>query len=196
MDREAEFDLVRRLAAGDAAAFDEIYDAYRARLFTFLARLSRRRDVAEDLLEETWLRLVSHAGRIAPGTPLAPWLYTVARNLFYSYCRSRNVEDSRAAGLMGLWPLPTPEPSPFERASASELEARLERALAALPPIYREILELAVVAGLSASEISITCGVPPETCRQRLSRAREKLAIVLERQLSREKDPVLGEVAV
>ena len=83
-------------------------DAFNGRLYNFLARLSNRRDIAEDLLEETWLRLVKHARRLRPDTRLGPWLFTVARNVHASYCRSRLLEDSHAAGLMGLWPMAGP----------------------------------------------------------------------------------------
>ena len=58
---ETESALVARLRQGDTQAFDDVHEAFNGRLFTFLLRLSRRRDVAEDLLEETWLRLVKHA---------------------------------------------------------------------------------------------------------------------------------------
>src|SRR5689334_8501727 len=54
MDRECELALVRRIHEGDAAAFDVVHAEFNARLFGFLARVSRNRDVAEDLLEETW----------------------------------------------------------------------------------------------------------------------------------------------
>src|SRR6187399_2042794 len=101
MDRDSELALVERLRSGDAAAFDEIYDACHTRLFNFLARLSRSRDIAEDLAEETWLRLVTHARRLRDDTRLESWLFTVARNLYASYCRSRAIED-RAADLIGL----------------------------------------------------------------------------------------------
>jgi RNA polymerase sigma-70 factor (ECF subfamily) len=104
MDRETELRLVERLRLGDEAAFDEIYDTYRARLFAFLVRLSRRRDVAEDLLEETWLRVVTHASSLAPDTRLLPWLFTVARNLYWSYCRSRLLDEERLAALARIWP--------------------------------------------------------------------------------------------
>lgn len=76
-----------RLKAGEAAAFEAIYAACRPRLFGHLARLLRRRDVAEDLLEETGLRLVARAGELADDTRLGPGLFTVARNLYASYCR-------------------------------------------------------------------------------------------------------------
>ena len=83
-----ELATVEGLRAGDARAFHAVYDAYAARLFTFLARLSRRRDLAEDLAEETWLRLVANAPRLRSDTRLGPWLFAVARNLYASACRS------------------------------------------------------------------------------------------------------------
>jgi len=130
MERETELALVARLRASDPDAFEAVHAAYHVRLFNFLARLSRRRDVAEDLVEETWLRLVAHAPRLQAETRLGPWLYAVARNLYYSYCRSRAMGDALAAGLIGLWPEGTRRPSPFEETAARELEERVERALA------------------------------------------------------------------
>jgi RNA polymerase sigma-70 factor (ECF subfamily) len=176
MDRETETVLVRRLSEGDAAAFDAVYDEYRARLYSFLVRLTRRRELAEDLLEETWLRLVQHAGRLMPDTRLGPWLFTVARNLYFSYCRSRAVEQERVAGLMGLWPAAPARPSPFEEAAAGELERRVERALSVVSPYYREVLLLSLVEEMTPAEMAIVCGVTPEALRQRLSRARGMLA--------------------
>src|SRR5512134_818726 len=104
VEREIELRLVARLKAGDAAAFEAIYEAFRPRLFSFLARLSRRRDVAEDLLEETWLRLVTTASALTDDTRLGPWLFTVARNLFASWCRHRAVDDNRIFDLAWSWP--------------------------------------------------------------------------------------------
>ena len=179
MDRESEVALVARLRAGDPDAFEAVHAAFHAKIFNFLARLSRRRDIAEDLLEETWLRLVAHASRLEPDTRLAPWLYAVARNLFYSYCRSRAMDED-AAALVGFWPGGTPRPSPFEEAAAEELELRVERALAALPAMHREVLLLVGVEGLSPSEAARVCGVSSEALRQRLSRARGMLARELE----------------
>jgi RNA polymerase sigma-70 factor (ECF subfamily) len=196
MDRETEEDLVRRMACGGAEAFDAVYDEYRARLYGFLLRLSRRRDVAEDLLEETWLRLVRHAGRLTPGTRLGPWLFTVARNLYFSYCRSRAVEHEGAAGLMGLWKAAQALPSQFEEAAAGELECRVECALAAVPPYYREVLLLAIAGEMKPAEIARVCGVTPEALRQRLSRARAMLARELRLAGVRRRVPPSREVTV
>jgi RNA polymerase sigma-70 factor (ECF subfamily) len=180
MDHETEAALVLRLRQGDAAAFDEVYAAYNVRLLTFLVRLSRRRDVAEDLVEETWLRLVKHAARLQPDTRIGPWLFTVARNLYVSYVRSRAIEDSAAAGLMGLWPTSPHDSSPFEETAASLLEARLERAIATLPRASREVLLLVAVAGLDPADAAVVCGVTPDALRQRLHRARRLLSLALD----------------
>jgi RNA polymerase sigma-70 factor (ECF subfamily) len=187
MDRESELALVAGLRAGDASAFDVVFDRFNAPLFNFLARLSRRRDVAEDLLEETWLRLVTAAASLRCDTRLAPWLFTVARHLYLSYCRSRCVEDSHAAELLGLWPSGSPGLSPFESLAADETGRRIAAALAALPLKYREAVLLVGVEGLSPAEAAAVCGIAPEAMRQRLSRGRAWLA----RQLQDDETPAL-----
>jgi len=192
VDRETELQLVVRLRAGDPAAFDVVHGAFNVRLYNFLARLSNRRDVAEDLLEETWLRLVKHAGRLRPDTRLGPWLFTVARHVHASYCRSRLLEDAHAAGLMGLWPHGRPGPSPFEAMEAGETERRLATAIASLPLPYREAVLLVVVEGLRHSEAAEICGVTAEAMRQRLSRARALLA----RRLTDAEVPILASLKV
>lgn len=178
MDRNSELALVERLRAGDLSAFDAVYEAHRARLYAFLVRLSRRRDLADDLLEDTWLRLVANARSLRPDTQLAAWLFTVARNLYWSHCRSRLLEDERSR-LIDLWPTAPPPPSPFETTAGHELEARVERALAALPTRDREVLLLVGGEGLTPAEAAAVCGVTPEAFRQRLARARTAMEKML-----------------
>lgn len=176
MDRDSELELVDRLRRGDAAAFDAVYAAFSGRLFNFLVRLSRRREVAEDLAEETWLRLVAHAGRLRPDTRLASWLFAVARNLYVSYRRSRFLEASHTDSLIGLWPFPPPSASPLDDAAAGELVRRLDAAIAALPLRYREAVLLVGLEGMQPAEAAAVCGITAEAMRQRLSRARAMLA--------------------
>jgi RNA polymerase sigma-70 factor (ECF subfamily) len=180
VDRQSELAIVERLRAGDRTVFDQVYAAFNDRLFTFLLRLSGRREVAEDLVEETWLRLVAHAGRLNPDTTLAAWLFTVARNLHVSYIRSRALEDTTSSGLIGLWPYGVRRSSPFEETAANELERRVERALASLPSTAREALLLIAASGLSPAEAAVVCNISPEAMRQRLSRARMQLTRALE----------------
>ena len=180
MDPAAEASLVSRLQEGDPDAFDEIHAALNTRLFNFLLRLSRRRDVSEDLLDETWLRLVTHARRLRADTRLTPWLFTVARNLYVSYQRSRMLEETHAASLIGLWPSGVAQRSPFEETATNETERRIESALASLPAVYREVLLLVGIEGFRPVEAAAVCGISPEALRQRLSRARALLTRQLE----------------
>jgi RNA polymerase sigma-70 factor (ECF subfamily) len=180
VEREIELRLVARLKAGDSAAFEAIYEAYRPRLFGFLVRLSRRRDVAEDLLEETWLRLVTRAKDLTDDTRLGPWLFTVARHLFASWCRHRSLDDGRIWGMGPSWPGVWPVESPFEAAARSETERSLEAALARLPLRDREVLLLVGGEELSPAEAAAVLGVTPEALRKRLQRARERLAVEME----------------
>ena len=188
MDRQTELILVAELRAGSEAAFDRIHVEFNGRLFSFLARLARNRDVAEDLLEETWLRVVDSAPRLRSDTRLGPFLFTVARNLYVSYCRSRLIEDSQTVDMIGLWPLGTPKPSPFESTVASETGRRIEAALASLPASYREALLLTGIEGMRPAEAAFVCGMTPEAMRQRLSRARAALA----RRLDEQEDRVMA----
>ena len=176
MDRESELALVARVREGETAAFDRIYSEFNTRLVSFLARLSRRRDVAEDLLEETWLRFVDRAPKLRADTRLGPFLFTVARNLYVSYCRSRLIADSQTVDMIGLWPLGTPRPSPLEATVANETGRRIEAALAELPAIYREALLLVAIEDMRPAEAAQVCGITPEAMRQRISRARTAMA--------------------
>lgn len=175
MEPDSDAALVHRLQCGDTAAFDQIYDGYNRRLYGFLWRMARNRDIAEDLVEETWLRLVSAAPGLPAGTRLGPWLFTVARNLYVSHCRSRLREQAYTADLSLLWPGDLPR-SPFDLAHSSELEDRVEAAVAELPLLYREAILLVGVEGLRPAEAAAVCGISPEALRQRLSRARALLA--------------------
>ena len=176
MDREDERALVARLRAGETGAFDDVYGRYRPRVFAFLLRMTRNRTLAQDLLDETWLRLVINAPRLLPDTRVGPWLFTVARNLYWNYRRDSRVEQTFTPELLTLWPSPAPWPSPFDMAASGELERRVELALSKLSPRYREVVLLVAQEGLTPSEAAVVCGISREAVRQRLSRARAVLA--------------------
>jgi RNA polymerase sigma-70 factor (ECF subfamily) len=174
MDRDSELEIVRRVRAGDREAFDIVHGVFNSRLFSFLARVSGNRDVAQDLLEETWLRFVANAKRLEADTRLGPWLFAVARNLHISYCRSRAIEVSHTETGIGLWPVIAPT-SPFDHTAGQEFERRLETALASRPVAFREVLLLVGVEGLRPAEAAAVCAISPEALRQRLKRARALL---------------------
>lgn len=167
--------LVARLKAGDAAAFDEVYAEYHERVYGFIVRMVRRPDIAEDMLQETWLRLARHAPRLREDTELGAWLFTVARNLCRSYHRWR-VLDSERLYEMTLARYRSSPSSPFENAAANQLEQRLEWALGKLSPRYREVVLLVIIERMTPTEAAAVLGVKPETLRQRLARARAMIA--------------------
>jgi RNA polymerase sigma-70 factor (ECF subfamily) len=169
VDAAAERALVIRLRRGEPRAFDEIYELLRARLWSFLARMTGRRDQADDLSQEVWLRLARTAPRLADDTRLAAWLFTVARNLYVSQWRSARVAQQLVGELLPPDPIAA---GPFEAAASTQTAARVERAIAALPPTYREVLLLCGVEGLAPREAAVILGTSPEATRQRLSRAR------------------------
>jgi RNA polymerase sigma factor (sigma-70 family) len=184
MEREIELRLVARLRTGDAAAFETVYEAFRARLYSFLVRLSRRRDVAEDLLEETWLRFVARARDLRADTCLAAWLFTVARNLYATWCRNQSLHDERLSDLTPSWPAVARRETPFEATARTETERRLETALARVTSRDREVLLLVAIDELTPSDAAASLGLTPEALRKRLQRARERLAVEMDAELA------------
>ena len=176
-DEKPDRELVDRLRRGDAAAFDRVYSTYHPRLFSFLLRLSGRRDTAEDLAQETWIKLAKAAPGLREDTTLAPFLFTIARNAFMSHRRWAMLDLSRIVtfGLEAMSSAgsePTPE-THHERARAIAL---LEAALQSLPLASREVLLLVGVEGMEQEEVAKVLGLSYDATRQRLSRARAQLA--------------------
>jgi len=162
-----------------ARVFDEAYARLRAPLYSFLLRLSNDAQLAEDLLQETWLRYARQLGRLEAEHDARPWLFTVARNLYRSHRRWALLDAERLREL-GLWPA-SERAGPLEALCASESERRLERALAELPLDQREAISLCAGAGFSPAEAAAMLGISGEAFRQRLARGRAKLREGLER---------------
>ncbi|MGE0872549.1 MAG: RNA polymerase sigma factor [Kofleriaceae bacterium] len=169
---------VDRLRAGQPAAFDAVFAAYHRRVYGYLVRMTRRRDVAEDLMQEVFLRLAQHARRLEPDTRLSAWLFTVAHRVFVSWGRAQAVRAQLAGDLPAADPAGTDQ-TPHEALAASETQRALERAFGELAPAYREVALLVGVEGMSPMEVANILGVKPDAIRQRLSRARAQLAHAL-----------------
>jgi RNA polymerase sigma-70 factor (ECF subfamily) len=172
---EGTVDALRR---GGTEAFRVVYEAHRARLYAFLLRLTRDPALAQDLCQETWMRLAANASRLTPDTEPGAWLFRVARNLFVSQRRWAIVQEAGAAALRGVLGRAA-VPSPLEHMAASTTERRLEQALVALPMRYREVVLLISIEGFSAPEVAQMLGIDPAAVRQRLARGRAALKQVL-----------------
>ena len=153
-----------------------MFTAFRRRLYGYLVRMTRRKDVAEDLLQETFLRLAQHARTLAPDTRLAGYLFTIAHRLVVSWVRAQAVRKQLAGDLPDV---ASQERSPLEALTDSQSQLALERAFAGLAPAYREVALLVGVEGLQPTEVAAILGQRPEAVRQRLARARTQLAAAL-----------------
>jgi RNA polymerase sigma-70 factor (ECF subfamily) len=185
MDRDVELRLVAGLRQGQPRAFGPVYEEYRTRLFSFLLRMVGRRDVAEDLAQEVWMRLAGKAAYLRGDTRLEPWLFTVAHNRCVSYWRTRGSDLASCALESPPVDLADNGPSPEQSAESAERRARLELALCRLPLRYREVLLLVGVEGMTPTDAAAVCGLKPEAMRKRLARARAMLAERIDRPRTR-----------
>jgi len=163
--------LIARLRAGDAAAFDLVYDAEKASVYGFLLRSCRDPHTAADLFQNVWLKLARHAARLSEDSNLRAWLLTVARREYIGFRRAQALDISRVL-LLGLAPQ-------TEHTGEPEADLALCTALARLADADREVLLLGV-SGLEPEAMADALGVTSAAFRQRLSRARRRLAALLE----------------
>ena len=165
--------LVARLRAGEADAVEDLYHAYRKPIFGFLVRLAKDRNVAEDLFQNTWLKVSRSACRLRDDTELKAWIFTVARNEFRSYRRWQLVDLSR----LFLFYRESEEPEREPRGDSDESIAleEIERGLAGLGASDREVLLLVCVEGMLAQQAATVLGISHAALRKRLGRARSRL---------------------
>jgi RNA polymerase sigma-70 factor (ECF subfamily) len=166
--REAE--LIARVARQDRRAFEELYNLYHRRLARFLTRLTRRYDLAEEIINDTfwvvWRGARGFRGDSQPSTWILGIAYRKARNAFRSAARARARENLSPPSF----PLTTEEP-----ARAEELRDWLAHALDELPAEQRLAVELCYELGHSCEEIARIMGCPVNTVKTRLFHARAKL---------------------
>ena len=164
---ESDEQLMIRVQRGEAGAFEALFDRYRPRLFSFLARRCGDAATAEDLLQETWLRVVRARVRFDPRRRFSTWLFQIANNLCRDRARRRQVED------MGAEQIRETRFSGADRGPAPDLDLRLEmqRRVSELPDRLSEVLVLRYYHDLPEREIAAITGVPPGTVKSRLHRA-------------------------
>jgi len=165
-------DLVERLARGDPSAFGVLYDALADRLHHYLvARLGSRSD-ADDVLQETFLRLARARGKLATVSNLTSYVFAIARNE-----SSRLLEAARRRGEAPLFPSAD---MLFDNGAAIDARRReaadlVAAAMAALSPEHREVVELKAFAGLTFREIGQLLEEPLGTVATRYRTALEKM---------------------
>src|SRR5438094_2586054 len=166
-------------AAWTPPSWDEVVREHADRVYRLAYRLTGNPHDAEDLTQETFIRVFRSLASYKPGT-FEGWLHRITTNLFLDMARRR------ARLRLERWPqdtdrLPGDDPSPEQVYSETHLDPDLQAALDELPPEFRAAVVLCDVEGLSYEEIGATLGVKLGTVRSRIHRGRQALRASLER---------------
>ena len=180
--REDDSGLVARMQRRDPQALAELYDRYGRVTFSLILRVVRDTGIAEDLVQETFLRVWNRVnGFDAQKGSIGPWLLAVARNRAIDYLRSAVGRDRNAVEYEE-----TDHPSLYcdmeKDILASDKARRIKSAIDKLPANYRQVIELAYFEGLSQTEMAERMGQPLGTVktwvRTALKKLRDELAVV------------------
>ena len=172
--------------SGEVRAFEALVRRHRTPVFNFILRFTGHRARAEDLLQETWLKVLRSAEGYEPKARFTTWMYTIARNLCVDSARKESyrqadsldapVAGSREAdGRMLGEMLPDGGPSPERGAHNTRLRPLLQRALLALPDEQREVFILREYSGVAFKEIAEVTGTSENTVKSRMRYALEGL---------------------
>ena len=165
--------IARGLRRRDPDLLDRLIEQYQHRLLRYLLYLCGNRDLAEDLFQETWIRVLERGEQYDGKHEFSTWLYAVARHLTIDYLRRKNpvsldglMEDEDRAPLE---PADT-RPSAWEVVAQHEQAERIMAALIAIPAEYRETVVLRFHEGLALDEIAVITGAKLGTVKSRLYR--------------------------
>jgi RNA polymerase sigma-70 factor (ECF subfamily) len=171
---------MQRYSDGESTAFVEVFAELAPRLRLFLRRLGAGPDIAEDLTQETFLRIHNARGSFARGKQVAPWAYAIARNCFISHARSGKTKAARSSVDVDRTELPDSLGSSVEDESMARQSAqRVSRVLESLTPARREAFVLLRYEGMSVAEAAQIVGISEGALKIRAFHAYEALRAAL-----------------
>ena len=177
---DSDGELLRRVHGGDEAAFLALYERHRRPLFRFAYRMLGAVPVAEDVVHECFLVILTHPMKFDPArASLRTFLCAIARNLSFKQLRRRGQETLTDEVPEAADPAPSSEAGPLRQLLEGERSAAVQGAVAALPPLQREVIVLFEYEGHSLAEIAEIVAADTGTVKARLHRARERLRRVL-----------------
>jgi len=172
MESEASA-IVRGLRRRDPDLLDRLIEQYQHRLLRYLTYLTGSRELAEDLFQETWIRVLERGHQYNGKHEFSTWLFAVARNLTIDQMRKKkHISLDASAGDEESAPLDLPDMSPSALYVVAQHEhaERISAALTSIPPEYRETVVLRFQEGLALEEIATVTGAPLGTVKSRLYR--------------------------
>lgn len=165
---------------------DEIVAAlsqYQHRLYRFLVRIVQDPAAAEDLFQQTWMKVIQKSSKYDARSRFDTWLFTVAHNLAIDHLRRKrasSLDEPDESGVSRADRLVASGSDPLERLLEFERGAMLVAAMSELPAIHREVLTLRFEEEMKLEEIAEVTGIPLSTVKSRLHRALEGLRSILE----------------
>jgi RNA polymerase sigma-70 factor (ECF subfamily) len=168
--------IARGLKRHDAELLDQLIETYQHRLMRYLMFLTGRREVAEDLFQEVWIRVLRRGSQYNGKARFDTWLFTIARNLVIDLSRKRTMAslDEMCDGGEDSGPRPfeivQDGPSPLEQFQYRENASQVATVLLALDESYREVLTLRFHEEMSLEEIATLTRAPLSTVKSRLYR--------------------------
>ena len=183
-------DVVALAQQGRDSAFRELIRRYERPVFSLIFRMVRDRELAEDLAQDTFIKVLNHIDRYRPEFKLSSWLFKIANNVAIDHLRRRTLQTVSIDGSPHAQTAEAIEATSFDVAdhqetALDEMEARelgtaIERAITQLRPEYRSCIMLRHVEGRSYEEIAATLDLPLGTVKTYIHRARHELRRALE----------------
>jgi len=167
-------ELMRIVQSGDYSPVDEIYDRYAARLYNFAYRFVRNKEVAEDAVQEVFMRMIRNAKQFNRDAKLGTWLFAITANWCRDFLRKADNKPKDSDDVLVGIPA-SPDYSPHRRLEAREVERTLEKALGAIDPDEREVILLFKYQGFSHAEIAQIAGCSEGAVKLRVFRAMKAL---------------------
>ncbi|RRJ62098.1 RNA polymerase sigma factor SigW [Paenibacillus oralis] len=178
--------LVRLARKGDQGAFAELVDLYKDKLFHLGYRMLSNRHEAEDVVQETFLRVYKNWSRYDDKQKFSTWIYRIATNLCIDRLRKRkpnyylDAEMNDQEGMDGYTLIPGDDKTPETEYLLSETQQTIHQAIAGLPAKYKSVIVLRYLQEMSLQEISDVLDMPVTTVKTRVHRGREFLRKKLE----------------
>lgn len=168
--------LVARLRQGDTAALAELYEKYKIPIFRTALAITRDQGAAEDILQECFVRLLTHAQRVRTDAPVGPWLYRVAVNMSCDWVNHRKRWSVSLSQLVERWPVPLRVERTVEE---REIQEKIREAIRTLPLPQQVVIILYYLEGLSLKEMADILEVSEGTVKSRLHYGRKALRELL-----------------
>ena len=177
--RYTDEELIARFQDGDEQAYTELVNRYRDKLMTFVYRFVNDMEQAEDIIQDTMLKLYTHKHYYRNIAKFSTWIYTIAGNLAKTELRKRKNRKVTNISQMGPedwdYELPSVAPETDEVVQSEYIEKKIQAAIQNLPLHFRTVTILRDIQELSYEEISKIVEVPLGTVKSRINRARLQL---------------------